>query len=288
MTAKNTVLFAALAAALFAAATPAFAQDVPPDTVETDAVVPKDRLVDAYAGTLFTGDEVAAGDAITALRTGGDFTVVTTTTQQAKNPDGTLATNPDGSPKMETVTVESVVANANGPMGWGEVDHSLGLAQALVDGGKAASFNEALLGTATTTTVTNPDGTTTTTTSYNGGVLQMRADGMGWGQIAKELGFKSLGEVKSGRAFASAEDGTSAEDGAVAVADDASAKGRDATKVAHEDHGKGAKPERVAKVDRVTGKPDKVERLAKVERPAKIDRPDRPERPSKPERVGRP
>jgi len=283
MTAKNTVLFAALAAALFAAATPAFAQDVPPDAVETDAAVPKDRLVDAYAGTLFAGDEVAAGDAITALRTGGDFTVVTTTTQQAKNPDGTLATNPDGSPKMETVTVESVVANANGPMGWGEVDHSLGLAQALVDGGKAASFDEALLGAATTTTVTNPDGTTTTTTSRSGGVLQMRADGMGWGQIAKELGFKSLGEVKSGRAFAD-----SAEDGTVAVADDASAKGRDATKVAHEDHGKGAKPERVAKADRVTGKPDKVERLARVERPAKIDRPDRPERPSKPERVGRP
>jgi hypothetical protein len=182
---------------------------------------------------------------------------------------------------METVTVESVVANANGPMGWGEVDHSLGLARALVDGGKAASFDEALLGTATTTTVTNPDGTTTTTTSYNGGVLQMRADGMGWGQIAKELGFKSLGEVKSGRAFAD-----SAEGDTVAVADDASAKGRDAAKVAHEDHGKSAehKPERVAKVDRVA-KPDKVERVAKVERPSKIDR---PERPSKPERVGRP
>jgi hypothetical protein len=283
MTAKNTVLFVALAAALFAA-TPAFAQDVPPDTTtETDAGVPKGRLVDQYAGTLFAGDEVAAGDAVTALRTGGDFTVVTTTTQQAKNPDGTLATNPDGTPKMGTVTVETVVANANGPMGWGEVDHSLGLAQALVDGGKAATFDEALLGAATTTTVTNPDGTTTTTTTYSGGILQMRADGMGWGQIAKELGFKSLGEVKSGRAA----DASAEAEGTTSVASDKSGKGRDTAKIAHDNQGKSAehKPDRVAKADRVTGKPEKVERVAKVERPAKIDR---PERPSKPERVGRP
>jgi hypothetical protein len=281
MTAKHTLLFAALAAALFAA-TPAFAQDTPPDTTETDASVPRDRLVDAYAQTLFGGDEVAAGEAVTALRTGGDFTVTSTVTRQATNPDGTLATNPDGTPKMETVTVETPIANDNGPMGWGEVDHSLGIAQALVDSGKAASFEEALMGTATTTTVTNADGTTTTTTTYSGGLLQMRADGMGWGQIAKELGFKSLGEVKSGR-YADADE-------TATMASGASAKGRDAAKVASDSHGKSAehKPDHVAKADRVTGKPEKVERIAKVERPAKIDRPDRPERPSKPERVGRP
>jgi len=283
MTARNTLLFTALAAALFAA-TPAFAQDVPPDTTttETDASVPKDRLVGDYADTLFAGDEIAAGEAVTALRTGGDFTVTTTVTQQAKNPDGTLATNPDGTPKMETVTVETAIANENGPMGWGEVDHSLGLAQALVDTGKAGTFDEALLGTATTTTVTNPDGTTTTTTTYEGGILEMRAGGMGWGQIAKELGFKSLGEIKSGRyADADAEAGTT-----TSVASDKSAKGKDTAKTARDSHGKSAehKPDHAAKADRVTGKPDKVERIAKVERPAKIDR---PERPSKPER-GRP
>lgn len=279
MTARNTLLFTALAAALFAA-TPAFAQDTPPDTTETDASVPKDRLVDEYSQTLFAGDDVAAGDAITALRTGGDFTITTTTTQQAKNPDGTLATNPDGTPKMETVTVETVIANENGPMGWGEVDHSLGLAQALVDTGQAGSFDEALLGTATTTTVTNADGTTTTTTTYSGGILQMRADGMGWGQIAKELGFKSLGEIKSGR-YADAD---SEEEGTTSVASDKSAKGKDTAAAARENQGKSAehKPDRTAKADRVTGKPDKVDRVAK------IDRPDRPERPMKPERGGRP
>jgi hypothetical protein len=287
MTAKKTLLFAALAAALFAAA-PVFAQDTPPDTTttETDAGVPKDRLVDAYADSLFGGDEVAAGDAVTALRSGGDFTVTTTETRQATNPDGTPATNPDGTPKMETVTVETAVANPNGPMGWGEVDHSLGLAQALVDGGKAGSFEEALMGTATTTTVTNPDGTTTTTTTYSGGILQMRADGMGWGQIAKELGFKSLGEIKSGHFAAN-------EDGSTTAAADKSAKGRDTAKTAKDTHGQSAdhkvdhtaKTDHAAKPDRVTGKPDKVERVAKVERPT---RPERPERPSKPERGARP
>lgn len=291
MTAKKNVLFAALAAALVSTgllAAPAFAQDAPPppETTETDAGVPKDRLVDEYADPLFAGDEVAAGDAVTALRTGGDFTITTTTTQQAKNPDGTLATNPDGTPKMETVTVETAIANANGPMGWGEVDHSLGLAQALVDNGQAGSFEEALLGTATTSTVTNPDGTTTTTTTYEGGLLEMRADGMGWGQIAKELGFKSLGEVKSGR-YADAESETEAEATAT-VASDKSAKGKDTAKAAREKtHGKsvGHKPDRAAKAERVTGKPEKVERIAKVDRPERIDR---PERPSKPERGGRP
>lgn len=281
MTAKHTLLFAALAAALFAAS-PAFAQDTPPDTTEADASVSKDRLVADYAGTLFDGDEVAAGDAITALRTGGDFTVTSTVTRQATNPDGTPATNPDGTPKMETVTVETAIANANGPMGWGEVDHSLGMAQALVEGGQAATFDEALLGTATTTTVTNPDGTTTTTTTYEGGILEMRADGMGWGQIAKELGFKSLGEIKSGR-YADAD----AEEGTPTVAADAVVKGKGAAKVAHESRGKSVdhKPAHGGKPDRVAGKPEKVERIAKVERPAKIDR---PERPSKPERIGRP
>lgn len=271
------LLAAALAAALLAA-TPAIAQDAPdaPETVENDNGVPRDRLVDAYADPLFDGDEVAAGEAITALRTGGDFTVVTTETRQATNADGTPATNPDGTPKMETVTVETLIENPNGPMGWGEVDHSMGLAQALVENGNAGSFEEALMGTATTETVTNADGTTTTTTTYEGGLLQMRADGMGWGQIAKELGFKSLGEIKSGRAFASDDTTTSK----------ASAKTANARAGATRTE-KG----RVDKADRTSGKPDRLDRVAKVDRPEKIERPqrpDRPERPVKPERPSRP
>lgn len=287
MNAKKTLpnknLFVvALATALFAAA-PAFAQEeTAPDTVEADASAPKDSLVADYADALFGGDEVAAGDAVTSLRTGGDFTVVTTETRQATNADGSLATNPDGSPKMETVTVETVVVNQNGPMGWGEVDHSLGMAQALVENGEAGSVEEALMGAPVTTTVQNADGTTTTTTSYEGGILQMRADGMGWGQIAKELGFKSLGEIKSGRAFA--EDDTG-EAGAATAAADKSAKGKDTAQAARDKTTASRGKSDVARTDHASSKPDRVERVAKVERPEK---PDRPERPAKPERVARP
>ncbi|QSX78836.1 hypothetical protein [Agrilutibacter solisilvae] len=278
MAANKTHLFMALSAALLLIGAPALAQDAPPDTVE-DGGVPRDRLVDEYADTLFEGDEIAAGEAVTALRTGGDFTVTTTVTRQVTNPDGTPATNPDGTPVMETVAIESLVPNPNGPMGWGEVDHSLGLAEAMVENGSALSMEEALLGEAVTTTVTNPDGTTTTTTTYGGGLLDMRADGMGWGQIAKELGFKSLGEIKGkGSAGASAQGGTQV-----------------ATKSGRGGHGVVAKADAKGhKVERPTGKADrasKPDRVAKVDRPQKVERPsrpERPERPAKPERHGRP
>jgi hypothetical protein len=258
MTTKHSLLFSALAAALFTLATPALAQD---------AGVPHDKLVDEYADTLFEGDEIAAGEAVDALRTGGDFAVTTEVTRQATNPDGTPATNPDGTPRMETVEIESIVANPNGPMGWGEVDHSLGLAEAMLEKGSAGSMEDALLGEAIVTTVTNPDGTTTTTVTYEGGLLEMRADGMGWGQIAKEAGFKSLGEVKG--------------KGHAATTDTASAKSV---------RGAGKADAKVAKVERPAGKPDRVAKVERPNRPEKVERPsrpDRPERPMKPERPGR-
>jgi hypothetical protein len=264
MTAPKTALFTALAAAMFALAAPAFAQDAP-----ADGSVPHDRLVDAYADALFEGDEIAAAEAVDALRTGGDFSVTTEVTRQVVNPDGTLATNPDGTPRMETVQIESIIDNPNGPMGWGEVDHSLGLAEAMVDKGTAASMEDALLGEAITTTVNNPDGTTTTTVTYEGGLLEMRADGMGWGRIAKELGFKSLGEVK-GKGHAGA------------TTDAASAKSARAAS--------GKADAKTAKVERPSNKPDRVAKVDRPARPEKVERPtrpERPERPAKPERPGR-
>lgn len=260
MSTRHTLLFAALAVATFTFLSPAaLAQDA-----TGGGTVPRDKLVDEYADTLFDGDEVAAAETVDALRTGGDFTVTTEVTRQATNPDGTPATNPDGTPRMETVTVTSIIDNPNGAMGWGEVDHSLGLAEAMVEKGSAGSMEDALMGEAITHTVTNPDGTTTTTVTYEGGLLAMRADGMGWGQIAKELGFRSLGEVKgNGRAST---DTAAAKPARVAKADTAREHGRP-----------DAKPERVARVDRPQ-RPDKVERPS---------RPERPERPVKPERPGR-
>lgn len=281
MTAKKTHLFVALGAALFLLGAPALAQDAPPPPAD-DGSVPRDRLVDEYSDSLFDGDDIAAGEAVSALRTGGDFTVVSTVTRQATNPDGTPATNPDGTPRMETVSIESIVDNPNGPMGWGEVDHSLGLAEAMVDNGSAASMEEALLGAAVVTTVTNPDGTTTTTTTYEGGLLELRADGMGWGQIAKELGFKSLGEIKGkGQAGVAAEDGSHA--GAAKATAKAEHGGKGAVAKADRSGGNGHKLERPT-----AGKPDRVAKVDRPQRPEKFERPSRPERPAKPDRPGRP
>ena len=242
---KPLLLSMALGAALLVTV-PAFAQSTGDDTVIAQATVPKARLVDRY--TALAGSEAAAADLVNRLRAGGDFTVTEQVTTTITNPDGTTTTT--------TAPVTTTVANPNGAMGWGEVNITLSLAQALVDSGAATDLRSALAGT--TTTLTNPDGTITTTTGD--GVLTMRADGMGWGQIAKQLGFKLGTLVSAGNKNAKATDA------ATAKAERESKGNADRT----------AKADRVAKVERPS-------RPEKIDRPAK---PDRPERPAKPERGG--
>jgi hypothetical protein len=238
------------------------AQDTTTDNdAETKASVPADRIADRYADSLFDGDEDAAADAVKSLRTGGDYTV--------KNADGT------------TTTVE----NTNGPMGYGEVNIALGMAEKQVDGGNADTWQDALYGTADTT---NSDGTVTEGTA---GILEMRADGMGWGKIAKELGF-SLGSV-----VGKAPKRDDAESTSTAKSDRTSKADRTAKTTAKPaataKTERAAKPEHAAKPERAT-KPERVEkpeRVAKPERPERPTRPERvekPERPDKPERGGRP
>ena len=104
-----------------------------------------------------------------ALRTG---TAATLTTSSTDASGGTVVTTTSITPPTK-------------PMGWGNVSHALALTQfALQDAGivnpTAADLQAALLGGP----VTAADGTTTTLT----GVLQQRADGLGWGQIAKRYG----------------------------------------------------------------------------------------------------
>lgn len=242
---KPLLLSMALGAALLAGV-PAFAQSTgDDDTVIGQATVPKARLVDRY--TTLAGSEAAAADLVNRLRTGGDFTVTEQVTTTITNPDGTTTTT--------TTPVTTTVANPNGAMGWGEVNITLSLAQALVDSGAYPGLQSALTGASTT--VTNPDGTTTTTVS--GGVLAMRADGMGWGAIAKELGFK-LGTLISA--------GNKSDKATAAIA---------------------AKAERSekAKAERTIGKPDRVARVERPDRPEKIDRPSRPERPERPQKPER-
>lgn len=256
------VLAAALSLALASvAAAPALAQDsgTTDGAIVQQSTVPKDRLVNRYA--TLAGSSDAASSLIDGLRSGGDFTVTENVTTTVKNADGTTTT--------KTETVQRTVTNPAGPMGWGEVNITLSLAQALVDAGKYADLQSALSGTATT--VTNADGTTTTTTS--GGVLAMRASGMGWGAIAKQLGF-NIGTLMS------------ASNRSLQAASATSKHTTGATT-----HGKPAmtgKALAATKTDRVAvehpSRPDKIERPS---RPDKVERPVRPERPAKPERGGR-
>jgi hypothetical protein len=116
-------------------------------------------------------------------------------------------------------------------MGYGNVDHALALAEAsLQEKGitrpTPAQLEAALMG---------GNVTVSGKTVPLEGVLQMRADGKGWGQIAQSLGFK-LGEVKR--------------------ADRAQPNGA-------------ARPERVSRVER----PEKPEKPERPERPEKPERP---------------
>jgi hypothetical protein len=105
----------------------------------------------------------------------------------------TPATTPGGTSTATTATYDP----PTGKLGWGNVKISLALAQdslarAGIKNPTAEQLQAALNGGSVT--VKNPDGTTTTTKL--GGVLQMRADGMGWGEIAKANGTK-VGPVVS-------------------------------------------------------------------------------------------
>jgi len=110
-----------------------------------------------------------------ALRTGTEVTLTT------------AATTPGGTSTTTTFTPPT------GKMGWRNVFISMALAQdTLTRFGITAPTNAQLMTALMGGTLTKPDGTTVEVK----GILQMRADGMGWGKIAQALGTK-LGPVVS-------------------------------------------------------------------------------------------
>ncbi len=132
--------------------------------------------------TNLAGSEENALALVNALRTGGEAKIVTTTTVP-----GT------GGAPATTTTTNTAIDTPTGKMGWGNVKIALGLAQdvllrAGITDPTAAQLQTALNGG----TLTRADGTTFQTK----GVLQLRADGMGWGKIAQAGGTK-VGPVVS-------------------------------------------------------------------------------------------
>lgn len=173
------------------------------------------------------------------------------------------------------------VSNSNSAMGYGEIDIALSLANALVESGAAADLASAL----------------------DADVLALRAEGMGWGEIAQSLGF-NLGEVMSaGRgavglaagvaadAAADLEDeGVRAEIGRNAAAAGSANADANANANARVGLDRAAEARAGASVRANAGldaRPVLPERPVNLERPAVPERPALPVRPEVPVRAGR-
>lgn len=126
---------------------------------------------------------------VTGLRNGTPITLTSTTTAPGSTP-GALPV---------TTTTTTVITPPTGHMGFGNVYTSLALAkQQLSVMGITQPTPEQLNAVLTGGTITQTSSTGVTTTSQPmQGILTMRSQNMGWGQIAQKLGVK-LGPVIAG------------------------------------------------------------------------------------------
>lgn len=198
-------------------------------TTDSTASVPADRLAARYK--TLAGSEANADAMVKGLRDGTDF-------------------------KLKGGSTETTIDPKTTKMGYGNVNIALALAEAsLKEQGITEPTADQLKAALNGGTIKTASGEVKLS-----GVLQMRSDGMGWGQIAKELGFK-VGDVVGKSALARAERA------------DVRNEGKQAAKVERASVA-ASKVERVERADR----PARPER---VERPAKVERPDKPERPGR-------
>ncbi len=143
------------------------------------AAVVSDRISSEFSG--FAGSTANSDALVAGLRNG---TAITLTTTDAKG-----------------ATTSTTFTPSTGKMGYGNVFISLALAkQQLASLGITQPTAQQLQAALAGGTVTTSTGKTATLT----GVLQLRSQGMGWGQIANSLGFK-LGPVISGIKAANAQ-----------------------------------------------------------------------------------
>ena len=129
-----------------------------------------------------------ANSVVTGLRNGTPISLISTTTTPSPTPGGLPVTS----------TTTTVITPPTGHMGFGNVYISLALAkQQLSTLGITQPTPQQLQAALTGGTITQTTGTgatPTTTTTNMQGILTMRSQNMGWGQIAQKLGFK-LGPV---------------------------------------------------------------------------------------------
>jgi hypothetical protein len=211
-------LFLALPAAVLAQTTTTTTTTSTSTGTNSTSTVPTDRLVQKY--TTLAGSQDNAKSLVSGLRNG----------TEVKLSSGTGTTSSSTS-----------FTSPTGKLGYGNINIALSLAEASlkqqgITNPTPEQLQAALVGTSSTTS-----GSTT-----QAGILQMRADGKGWGQIANSMGFK-LGEVmRSGKA------------------DSASSAAR-----------------ADSKLERTAAKNDRAERPVKVDRVERVDRPQKPDRPDR-------
>ncbi len=128
-----------------------------------------------------------ANSVVTGLRNGTPIELTSTTT--------TVGSTPGAAPVTTTET--TIINPPTGKMGYGNVYTSLALAkQQLSVAGITEPTPQELQAALTGGTITSGTGPEATTTTMEG-ILTMRSQKMGWGQISKKLGYK-LGPVISG------------------------------------------------------------------------------------------
>lgn len=161
-------------------------------TASADSLTTEATRMDRMAGTLGDGKVVDKLSADFSSFLGADAKAVV-----AGLRNGTPITLTTTTPGSTPTTTTTTITPPTGKMGFGNVFISLALAKQQVSQSgitqpTPAQLQAALLGG----TITSGTGTTATSTNLPG-ILTLRSQNMGWGQIAQKLGFK-LGTVVSG------------------------------------------------------------------------------------------
>lgn len=151
-----------------------------------------DKIIAQF--TTFSGSEENAASLVNGLRTGSEITLNSSTGGDSTGgASGTNTGTTNGGSASFTPPTK--------PMGYGNIRIALSLAKAQLSADGITQPTPEQLQTAL---MGDTSGATAGTTTQTQGILQMRASGMGWGQIANAMGFK-LGAVMSGRAPANAD-----------------------------------------------------------------------------------
>ena len=293
------------------------AQDEDPDNPAT--LSPGEVKVSESLASQF--EEFAGENAlplIEALRTGGDLSYDVETQVDVEVPvldadgnqvfqtdaDGNQVLDGSGNPipettiETQTITETVVVENTVGAMGFGNAKISMLLAEELLSQegleGTMENISGALFGT-------DPE--------LADGILELRADGGGWGKITKDVLGTNLGSLMSQKntngkaggkpveptdaaAATTQRSGRPADTGRAPKESGSNPKGSAKPKPTGRSSASAssARPARASSPGRANrpSKPTKPARLSRAERPSRPDRPSRPSRPEKPNKPNRP